>query len=151
MLRTFIQSDNINVDEPRQEKIEQIDDINVDKSSDNQSVIDVYDFDYMNEESWSDAYDYLDSQSVVDSFDYRQIVLEIILQGHHVSKDVYELRLSLFIQAANYYFEHGGACLEPFPSCFFDQFTKTRKYNDLKKHILTIPPLTSDWVRNSAF
>lgn len=82
--------------------------------------------------------------SVIDVDDYRLIVIEIIVHGKYVSKEVYELRLSLFIHAANCYFQsnYQNTCLEPFPSCFFDQDTKLRRYDDLEYYISTIPQLT---------
>lgn len=80
--------------------------------------------------------------NLLDAEDYRQIVLEIILSGKHVSEAVAKLRLLLFFRAANYYYSHNQTqCLEPFPSCFFASVTNTRMYDDLKTHICNIPQL----------
>lgn len=86
--------------------------------------------------------------NLLDAEDYRQIILEIVLSGKHVSHKVYKLRLLLFIRAANYYyFQKQNQCLEPFPSCFFDPVTKSRRYDDLRTHISNIPPLDAIQVK----
>ncbi|KAJ6649443.1 Protein mono-ADP-ribosyltransferase PARP16 [Pseudolycoriella hygida] len=72
-------------------------------------------------------------------------VLEIVVDGLHVPREVYELRYSLFISAANRYFrkdENRSEVLEPFPTCFYDFTTKTRLNDSLKQCISSIPKLS---------
>ncbi|XP_037042483.1 protein mono-ADP-ribosyltransferase PARP16-like isoform X2 [Bradysia coprophila] len=73
----------------------------------------------------------------------RQTVLEIVLDGLHIPREVYELRYCLFLRAANKYFYHAGSreLLEPFPTCFYDFATKTRLYEALEASVAKIPKL----------
>ncbi|XP_037042482.1 protein mono-ADP-ribosyltransferase PARP16-like isoform X1 [Bradysia coprophila] len=74
----------------------------------------------------------------------RQTVLEIVLDGLHIPLEVYELRYSLFLRAANHHFSKGsdfGQYIEPFPPCFYDSLTHTRLYDDLNTCSSTLPSL----------
>lgn len=84
-----------------------------------------------------------------DVLENRQTVLEIILEGRHIPREVYELRYSLFLRAANHYFTKPTPreLLEPFPTCFYDFTTKTRRYDDLKACVQSIPSLNAINVR----
>lgn len=84
---------------------------------------------------------------MLDVLFYRDTVLEIILQGQHVSKHVAELRLSLFI-IATLVAETKPECLKPFPPCFYDNMTKTQNYSALLGHIGRIPDFKEFQVRN---
>ncbi|KAG4066013.1 hypothetical protein HA402_001260 [Bradysia odoriphaga] len=74
----------------------------------------------------------------------RQTVLEVVLEGLHIPREVYELRYYLFLRAANRYFNDGGTSelLEPFPTCFYDFATKTRRYEALQASVTKIPKLS---------
>lgn len=78
---------------------------------------------------------------------YRDAVLEIVLSGQHIAREVYELRCSLYLRAANYSYSQGtkksDLVFEPFPHCFFDFATKTRRYKELWECISNIPDLSS--------
>lgn len=81
----------------------------------------------------------------VDVTFYRDSVLEIILSGKHFAREVCELRYSLFLRAANFYFGQANGSsevCEPFPHCFFDFPTKTRRYDELRDCIATILELS---------
>lgn len=73
----------------------------------------------------------------------RQTVLEIVLSGLHIPREVYELRYSLFLRAANRYYGtvNPRELIEPFPSCFYDISTKSRRYDDLRQCISQLPSL----------
>lgn len=84
-------------------------------------------------------------EKMLDVTFYRDAVLEIVLGGHHITREVCELRLNLFIRAANHYFKTKNVkceVLEPFPICFYDRVTKTRRYDDLQSCIQSIPTLS---------
>lgn len=79
----------------------------------------------------------------------RQTVLEIVLSRLHIPREVYELRYSLFLRAANLYYRLTipRDLIEPFPSCFYDIPTRTRRYDDLKLCIESVPTLKEINVR----
>ncbi|KAG4069031.1 hypothetical protein HA402_008342 [Bradysia odoriphaga] len=72
--------------------------------------------------------------------DNRQIVLEIVLYGLHIPPEVYKLRYDLFLKAAKFHFRCStpSEVLEPFPNCFYDTETKTRRYDELKECVENI-------------
>lgn len=81
----------------------------------------------------------------VDVNFYRDAVLQIILSGKHIAREVCELRYNLFCRAAHFYFgeaNRSSEVCEPFPHCFFDFPTKTRRYDELSDCIANIPELS---------
>lgn len=83
-------------------------------------------------------------EKMLDVMFYRDAILEIILWGQHIAREVCELRLELFLKAADCYYNTKNAnreLLEPFPSCFFDSVTKERRYDELSLCISSLPNL----------
>lgn len=81
---------------------------------------------------------------------FRDTVLEIILGGKHIEREVCELRYNLFLRAASFYFNQNKPnceVLEPFPNCFYDFAKKQRLYDELKLCISGIPYLSEMNVR----
>lgn len=83
------------------------------------------------------------NDGMLDLTFYKEAVLEIILCKQHIPREVYELRLSLFLRASHHYFE----VIKPFPSQFFDPITKTHRYDRLLACIATFPDLRKIDVR----
>lgn len=83
----------------------------------------------------------------------RETVLEIVLKGLHIPREVYELRYSLFLRATRFYFstKRTSEVLEPFPTCLYDFATKTRLYDDLENFVDEIPQLKDINVRTADF
>lgn len=90
---------------------------------------------------------------------FRDGVLEIIVSGLHVPREVYELRFILFLRA---YFHQRKATLpdqpqytekpdvlKPFPFCFYDTKQKQTLHDELERCILSIPNLKEINVRFS--
>lgn len=80
----------------------------------------------------------------MDVLFYRDAVCEIILEGQHFSREVCALRYDLFIHAAKRFFNNKAThfeVLEPFPHCFYDFATKTRRYKEFEECIATLPQL----------
>lgn len=89
----------------------------------------------------------LEVEQELDVTYYRDEVLKIIVNGQNIAREVYELRLTLFLRAAKCYFDRQYAVLEPFPSCFFDKRQKIRLYDELKVCISNIPDVRTIDVR----
>jgi hypothetical protein len=83
---------------------------------------------------------------MLESLDHKLLVLEMLWDGKQVNRLMCELRLTLFVKAAEAHAER-PECLIPFPSCFFDPKTKTKLFYDLIKHIDLIPKLDNIKVR----
>lgn len=88
-----------------------------------------------------------ESEKMLDVTFYRDAVLEIVLSEKHIAREVYELRLTLFLRAASVYFNQMHKVLEPFPSCFFDRITKSRRYDELKLCLSGMPNIREINVR----
>lgn len=84
---------------------------------------------------------------MIDVTYYRDAVLQIIVSGQHIAREVYELRLTLFLQAANSYFNHKYEVLEPFPYCFFDTARNLRRLDELQACVTSIEELRAINVR----
>lgn len=84
---------------------------------------------------------------MIDVTYYQDAVLEIIVSGQHIAREVYELRLTLFVQAANCYFNRKHEVLEPFPSCFFDTASNSRRHDELQACVTSIQELRAINVR----
>lgn len=88
-------------------------------------------------------------ERMLDVIFYRDVVLEIILGGKHIPREVYQLRFTLFLEAANAHFNRQCEVLEPFPPCFFE--IPNRKYDELRLCISSIPNLSTMNVRIFSF
>lgn len=72
--------------------------------------------------------------------DCKQLVLEILWDGKHLTRFVCELRLTLFVCALKVA-DTRPVCLMPFPYCFYDRKTNTKDIDSLNKHINSLPRL----------
>lgn len=80
---------------------------------------------------------------------YRDTVIDIIVCGLHIRREVYELRYTLFIRAVNFHTNGGDERphLHPFPYCFYENCTKLPRYDELRLCLANLPSLSQINVR----
>lgn len=91
----------------------------------------------------SDHVEMIEVDETPDGTFYRNVVLEMILRGLHVTREVCDLRFALFLQAAYYYLssDEEDHLLQPFPYCFYDKSTKSHRYDELWICLSGLPSL----------